>query len=155
MYFISHRGNTSGPNFKDENEPSYILNTIDMGFDVEIDLWFWYSCSISSGMFFLGHDKPQYPISDEFIEKIKPYAWFHCKNLEALNRIAQFDNSNYFWHQNDDFTLTSKGYIWTFPGNNVSSRSILLTKNINDFRLKNCAGVCSDYISLIRDNIYI
>ena len=23
---------------------------------------------------------------------------------------------NYFWHQTDDFTLTSHGYIWTYPG---------------------------------------
>ena len=28
---------------------------------------------------------------------------------------------NYFWHQNDKFTLTSKGYIWTFPGNKYSA----------------------------------
>jgi hypothetical protein len=155
MYFISHRGNTSGPNLKEENEPGYVLNTVNMGFDVEIDIWFLYSCSLSDGMFYLGHDKPQYPIDYAFIEKIKPHAWFHCKNLEALVRISEFDGINYFWHQGDDFTLTSKGYIWTFPGKEVSSRSILLTKNINDIRLKNCAGVCSDYISLIYDNIYI
>lgn len=155
MYFISHRGNTSGPNRERENEPSYLLEAIALGFDVEVDIWFWYSCSLSQGMFYLGHDSPQYPVDNSFIERIKDKSWFHCKNLEALHKISIFENINYFWHQNDDFTLTSKGYIWTFPGKNISDRSILLTKNINDTRLNNCAGICSDYISLIYDNIYI
>lgn len=155
MHFISHRGNLTGPDLDNENNPDYLLSAIKMGFDIEVDIWFHYTCSLSHGMFYLGHDTPQYPVDNSFIEKIKNYAWFHCKNLEALNRMANFDNINYFWHQNDDFTLTSKGYIWTFPGKGISDRSILLTKNIDDTRLSNCAGVCSDYISLIYDNIYL
>lgn len=144
-----------GSNKEKENHPDYLLEAIALGFDVEVDIWFCYNCSLSNGMFYLGHDEPQYPIDNLFIEKIKPHAWFHCKNLDALNRISEFDDINYFWHQNDDFTLTSKGYIWTFPGKKISNKSILLTKNINDIELKNCAGVCSDHISLIYDIIYI
>jgi hypothetical protein len=155
MHFISHRGNINGPNAERENEPSYLLEAIALGFDIEVDIWFHHSCSLSQGMFYLGHDFPQYPVDNCFIEEIKNKSWFHCKNLEALNKISIFNNINYFWHQNDDFTLTSAGYIWSFPGRKISDRSILLTESIDDIGLKICAGVCSDYISLIYDNIYI
>jgi hypothetical protein len=155
MFFIAHRGNTSGPDKEKENHPDHILSAIDLGFDVEVDIWFWHNCSLSDGMFYLGHDRPQYPVDHLFIEKIKTHAWFHCKNLDALSHISKFDDTNYFWHQNDDFTLTSKGYIWTFPGKGISDKSILLAKSIDNVDLKNCAGVCSDHISLIYDIIYI
>jgi hypothetical protein len=41
MRLISHRGNTIGPNPEMENSPLYIQETLDKGFDVEIDLSFW------------------------------------------------------------------------------------------------------------------
>ena len=25
-------------------------------------------------------------------------------------------NCHYFWHQEDDYTITSKGIIWAYPG---------------------------------------
>lgn len=153
MYFIAHRGNTFGPNLEKENHPDYLLEAISLGFDVEVDIWFWYNCSLSYGMFYLGHDFPQYPVDNAFIEKIKNHSWFHCKNLEALNKIPDFGNINYFWHQNDDFALTSKGFVWTYPGKKISNRSILLTDDIDNIDIKTCVGVCSDYISLIYDNI--
>ena len=40
MKLISHRGNLSGPIPESENNPSYITNAINKGFDVEVDFWF-------------------------------------------------------------------------------------------------------------------
>ena len=37
--WIAHRGNTRGPNPEKENQPEYILQAINEGFDVEIDVW--------------------------------------------------------------------------------------------------------------------
>ena len=37
----------------------------------------------------------------------------HAKNFEALINLKKI-NANYFWHQNDDYVLTSSGYVWTF-----------------------------------------
>ena len=37
MFFISHRGNISGPNKEYENKPEYIKKALTMGFDCEID----------------------------------------------------------------------------------------------------------------------
>ena len=40
MKIISHRGNLSGPDPKQENKPSQIINAIQKGYEVEIDVWF-------------------------------------------------------------------------------------------------------------------
>jgi hypothetical protein len=54
---------------------------------------------------------------------------------------------NYFWHQEDDFTLTSSGYIWTFPNKQVTNESIIVDFSQN-WKDKNysCYGVCVDYL---------
>jgi hypothetical protein len=40
MIYISHRGNIDGKKPHLENNPTYIDEAIDLGYDVEIDLWF-------------------------------------------------------------------------------------------------------------------
>ena len=57
MKIIAHRGNTDGPNPLEENKPKYIDAAIEKGFDVEVDL------RMSSEGLFLGHDKPDYPVT--------------------------------------------------------------------------------------------
>ena len=39
MILISHRGNIFGPNKKDENKIEYVENALNLGFDVEIDVF--------------------------------------------------------------------------------------------------------------------
>ena len=31
---------------------------------------------------------------------------------------------NFFWHQKDDFTITSQGFIWCFPGRVLDGKAI-------------------------------
>lgn len=137
MRLISHRGNVYGPNKTTENQPDQISKVLSMGFDCEIDLWFINQC------YYLGHDKPTYKVSPKFIKQ--KGLWLHCKNFESLENAPK--NCNYFWHQSDDFTLTSKGYIWTFPKKRVGKMSIIVD-NKADWKTKdyNCFAVCSDYI---------
>jgi hypothetical protein len=40
MIYISHRGNIDGKKPHLENSPSYIDEAIELGYDVEVDLWF-------------------------------------------------------------------------------------------------------------------
>ena len=61
MILISHRGNLNGKT-DDENKPKYIEQALNQGFDVEIDVWY------IDNQFWLGHDKPQYKISEGFLE---------------------------------------------------------------------------------------
>ena len=56
MKFISHRGNTDGPNLEWENDPSRIEEVLEKGYDVEIDVW-----KIGSKLF-LGHYGPEYTV---------------------------------------------------------------------------------------------
>lgn len=147
MKIIAHRGNLNGPDKAFENSPSIITKAISEGFDVEIDIWY------TNNHFFLGHDKPEYLINNDFIESIKSVAWFHCKNLKAIEQLfLKFLNINLFWHQNDDFTITSKGFIWTYPGKEITNRSIVVLPELTnqDFLNNNPYGVCTDYPYLIK-----
>ena len=64
MKLISHRGNLFGPNPELENQPQYIKNVIQSGYDCEIDVRYIH------GKYYLGHDFPQYIIDISFIVKI-------------------------------------------------------------------------------------
>ena len=65
MVLIAHRGNTDGRFESYENEPNYIDKALKKGYDVEIDIW------VIEGNFYLGHDKPQYGITLEWLDKRK------------------------------------------------------------------------------------
>jgi len=138
MIYISHRGNTSGKNVNNENHPDFISKAMKKGFDVEIDVWF------VNNTFSLGHDKPEYEINSEYLNNTK--FWCHAKNPEALEAMKNI-NCHFFWHEEDKFTLTSKGYIWSYPGNLAGKNSIFLfPENYPKIDFKFCAGICSDFV---------
>lgn len=141
MILISHRGNLSGRNVEEENKPSYIDNAISKGFDVEVDIW-----KIESKLF-LGHDEPQYKIDEKWLEERKNVLWIHTKNIFS---IVYFNNTdyNYFWHEKDTVTLTSKKYIWAYPGKQPIKNSIAVMPELNNDDVSSCLGICSDYINL-------
>jgi len=117
---ISHRGNLYGPDKENENTPSQILLAIQKGFEVEIDFW------SEDNRLFLGHDYPKHEIPISFLRDNQEHLWIHCKNLEAMDLLKRLlPDSNFFWHQNDDFTLTSLGYIWTYPGKEATEHSVI------------------------------
>ena len=138
MLLISHRGNIDGPNKDRENNPEYIQNALNNGYEVEVDIWF------KNNSFYLGHDKAEFLIDENFLKKKK--LWFHAKNYDALKNLKNFD-INYFWHQEDDYTITSKGNIWVYPGKVFDKNSIaVLPERFTDKINLSCEGVCSDYI---------
>lgn len=142
MKLISHRGNINGKN-KLENKPSYIIESINMGFDVEVDIWF------VDNNFYLGHDKPIYHIDVGFIYQYDKNIWFHCKNINSLYELNKMNISKYFWHQNDDFSLTSNGFIWTYPGKELTNKSIAVLPELSDYNrneTNKIYGICSDFI---------
>jgi hypothetical protein len=114
MIFIAHRANIDGPS-EMENTPSAIDKSIEFGYDVEVDLWFY------QDKLFLGHDSPQYEISSSYLETYIDKMWIHCKNggaLQYLNNIQDM-KFNFFFHDKDKYTLTSLGYIWAYPGQEI------------------------------------
>lgn len=142
MILISHRGNITGKVKELENEPNYIDNAIVNGFDVEVDIW------LQDGNLFLGHDRPEYQVDFDWIETRKSKLWIHCKNIDSLSYLKEIKcNLNYFWHQTDDVTLTSLGYLWTFPGKQLTKNSIaVLPELISSQDIEISQGICSDFI---------
>jgi hypothetical protein len=146
MLFIAHRGLTDGPNAKLENHPDQIRESLRQGYDCEVDVRY------IDGKWLLGHDNPDYEVDFEFLEKSG--LWIHAKNLEALY-VLTATHLNYFWHQEDDFTLTSQGYIWTYPDKPLTKHSVMVMPEWNNPDLLNikdteCFGICSDFAQRIR-----
>ena len=154
MKLIAHRGNINGPNPLDENRPEYIEEAINNGYDVEIDVRY----DILNNNFYLGHDEPQYVVNLYWFAKHVNNLWIHCKDINALNYfVSKTSGYNYFCHQEDDFTLTSKNYIWTYPGKTYTPSSVIVMPewnlNISDFSdllVYGCHGICSDHVKYIR-----
>jgi len=145
MILISHRGNITRSIPERENDPKYILEAIINGYHVEIDVWY------IGNKFKLGHDRPTYDFPHELIKFNSSKLWLHCKNLEAVSQFSTLDQNgiylNYFWHQEDDVTLTSKGYIWAYPGKQPIKNSIAVMPELKNDNLSECIGICSDNIS--------
>jgi hypothetical protein len=141
MILISHRGNLTGKNAKLENKPLQIQKVLDLGFHCEIDVWF------INGEYLLGHDEPKIHVKEYMIEH--PNLWCHAKNLEALQEMLKNNKIHCFWHESDQYTITSKQFIWTFPGKYASDNCIIVdnSKNLSNY---NCTGVCSDYVQLYK-----
>ncbi len=75
--------------------------------------------------------------------------WVHCKNIEAMEFFnANFETFpfNYFWHENDTMTLTSKKYIWVYPGKQPINNSIAVMPEIYNDDISKCIGICSDFV---------
>jgi hypothetical protein len=140
MILISHRGNLSGPQPKQENSIDYIDKALSLGFNVEIDFW------VDNKNFFLGHDFPEHKIKLSFLEQWHKKLWVHCKNLEALSFLNGNKLINYFWHEKDAATLTSHNYIWAYPGCQPIKKSIAVMPELHNENTSQCLGLCSDYI---------
>ncbi len=153
MKLISHRGNIFGPNKEDENKIEYIEKSLSEGFDVEIDL------RHKDHNFYLGHDEPQYHVPISWLFKWKDRLWIHCKDFKSLDVISNSPvDFHYFCHESDKHTLTSKGYIWSYPGQPYTLKSVIVMPESNDLlkfsdndkmidvKEYNCYAICSDYV---------
>jgi hypothetical protein len=139
MILISHRGNTRGKGDQ-ENNPDLLNSLIKRGQHIEIDVW------LINDKLFLGHDKPEFMVTKNYLKN--DLFWCHAKNLDALQYMLDND-IHCFWHQTDDFTITSKGFIWTFPNKPVTKNSIIVCQTLEETMLyykMNIAGICSDFV---------
>ena len=136
MKLISHRGNTQGKT-KYENHPDYIMDTLEY-FECEIDVWY-------DNGWRLGHDNPQYEVDEGFL--LVEGLWCHAKDIDTLYHLLILD-VHCFFHSSDDAALTSRGFMWTYPGKKLTPMSICVLPQTGDMVAKRpkCAGICSDEI---------
>ncbi len=153
MRIISHRGNLSGPGER-ENDPDQIDICLKSGFDCEVDLW------IENDKFLLGHDFGQYSISFDWLSDRERSLWIHCKNSHALTYLSDLKSTtlNFFWHEEDKYTLTSTKKVWVYPGHELLSDSVavlpeLWENNKRKSELLGCFAICTDYPEKYRREI--
>jgi len=140
MILISHRGNIDGKIPEYENNPNYVDAALELGYNVEVDLW------VNDGILSLGHDEPTHIINYNWLKDRKSKLWIHCKNIEALELMDEKIELHYFWHEEDTVTLTSQGTIWAYPGKQPIKNSIAVLPELENDIVFDCKGVCSDYI---------
>lgn len=139
---IAHRANLTGPGSAEfgESHRDSIELALLKGHLVEADLWF------VDGYFYLGHDGAEYRCDNELLGR--KGVWWHCKNIPAFERmLLRPDKPICFFHQEDQCTLTSNGFIWTYPGEKaLGPLSITVSPDPGTFDFKqNIAGICTDF----------
>lgn len=149
MIYISHRGNLEGKNQNRENHPLYVEEAINAGFSVEVDL------RTKDGKIYLGHDEPQYEIPLDWLKVFYRHLWIHCKDKDAFN-FALSKNLHCFWHNVDDYTMTSEGYVWAYPGKECVGRFCILVMPDSVWPEDKVysskgLGICSDNIRRIKE----
>ena len=143
MLKIAHRGNRYGKTVH-ENQVWYLQEAIAEGYDVEADIW------LINNVLWLGHDGPSYKLSPEDLDSLMMNTWFHCKNLEALDYfINNYKDAKFFWHQNDNYALTSNGLIWAYPDMPVTENTIIVDFDGKSNSAVNCYGICSDMVGVM------
>lgn len=141
MKIISHRGNLYGQDASRENNTWAIDECISLGFDVEVDLWI-------EDTLYLGHDRPEQVIKPEYLTNFANNLWIHAKNLKAVEWLLSMKQLNWFWHQTDVMTLTSKGIPWCYPNHYVSTG---VTVQLGYTSMPRVYGVCTDYPTKMRE----
>ena len=131
MILISNLGNLNGPN-KNENNPNYIQNALDLGYDCKIDIFY-------NNQLYLN----TYEIDITFLFINHKKLWINCINIDALIFLFNFDCLNLFC-QREDFTLTSKKFIWSYLKIN-NNNCVTVVNNTYDIPLFGY-GICSDNI---------
>ena len=129
---ISHRGNLEsiGHLGAEENLPARLLSALSQGYDVELDVRLVPRASVPAAsphladadghaglIYALGHDSAEHHVPLALLAH--PHVWVHAKNPAALGALAGLplnaDRPHFFWHDADDYTLTSEGVVWIYP----------------------------------------
>ena len=170
MIYISHRGNLTGTNPKQENKIKYIEAAMNEGFLVEIDTWtkqkpFNKNKSFYEGWsLYLGHDKPERKIKRALLDRDKLIC--HAKDFRTLLNLLNTESVHCFYNEEEPFALTSMGFVWLstpYPKNDDSlnyKNTILMSKDLGKewyglpiTHYRKFGGICSDYIQLVRETL--
>lgn len=148
MIYISHRGNIDKIVPEKENTISYIEEAISLGFDVEIDI------RTKDNELYLGHDKPDYKVSIEWLNRHCKSLWIHAKDIKSLTYLLETD-LRFFFHEKESHTIISNtNLIWSHNISESNEKSIIPLLGLDDLSLlptNKIKGVCSDYIKILKE----
>lgn len=136
MIIISHRANLYGPDLELENTSIGIRIALELGFDVEIDVW------NIHGAYYLGHDEPKEKIDKKFLLNDK--LWCHAKNIDSMEAMIKDKINHFFYHDKDLFTITSKNFpIAHCDIQTENTISVIKNKPVDTPKTK--LGIMTDY----------
>jgi hypothetical protein len=142
---ICHRGNLAGPQKQLENNFGILIQRSIQGLDVEIDVWY------HEGSLWLGHDKPEYKITLDWLASCKRRL-IHCKDGKTLEYLTLESGRkaldlHLFYHTNEHYAITSKGHLLVCPGQPLLQGSLCMMPELANYteeeKLK-CFSICSD-----------
>jgi hypothetical protein len=152
MILISHRGNIKNSEPENENNPEYIQKALDQDYQVMIDL------RIKDNKLYLGENEPTYLLDLNWFEKYHKRLWLRCRDIEVIEKLHELDSRglylNYFWHENDTLTITSKGNFWINSGKQPIKGGIAYLPEINDEDISQSLGICSDTIEVYKSKLF-
>jgi len=148
-HYYAHRGNLEGRIAERENQPDYIDEAIDAGYDVEVDLW------KVGDRIYLGHDDGQYDVTYDWLRGRKYYVLYHAKNREAFDYALRNDFHT-FWHTDEDYVITSMGHIVGYPGKISVGHNFLLSVPerawpLDEIKQYITFGLISDYVKTLNN----
>lgn len=149
MILISHRGNIDAVRPWYENDPAYIDEAIESGYNVEIDIRF------IDNELYLGHDTPDYKINLIWLLDRTDKIWIHTKNFGALHYLIN-KNLKTFYHQKENHTIiNNSNLIWSHELSEANEKSIIPLISLNDIKnnyniINNVYGICSDYVENLK-----
>jgi hypothetical protein len=137
FWLIAHRGNVNGKQPERENTVAYINEALKQGYHCEIDI-----CKFDGEHYYLGHDDPQESVSISWLRDNN--LWCHAKSFNALEAMI-VHGIHCFFHNTDNYTITSRGWIWAYPGQPGGRYTIAVhPEKLKLEELKNFSGLCSD-----------
>jgi hypothetical protein len=144
---ICHRGNMNGSLKELENNLGILIQRDIQGYEVEIDVWY------HQNALWLGHDKPEYKISLEWLINSKR-RWIHAKDGPTLEYLTLEKGKraldiHIFYHTTEDYVLTDKGIIICYPGKALLEGSCCMMPeraNYTEKDLQKSFAICTDYL---------
>ena len=142
MIIISHRGNLAGPDKSRENKLFAIRECLDLGYDVEMDVW------LRDEKYYLGHDGPD---GEEvpFTLLAHKGVWVHAKTPETFAKLSSFgargiwNMINAFYHTTEGVVLTTRGYLWCHSNTPIPGKSSVIVHPVRPEHLEAYA-ICTD-----------
>lgn len=145
MIYIAHRGNLYGREPEGENKISYLRRALCAGFMVEADVRF------VDGKWWTGHDEPIEEVPKEML--MNPSILWHAKTMDTAEAIIGDDFllgfMHWFWHEEDHFAMTSKGWLLSHVLHEPVARCIQVSLTA-DKPMEGVMGICSDFVGNLR-----
>lgn len=154
-FLISYRGDTNNVDSKSQNTIEYVEHALSQGFHVMVDTWL-----VGNAFLAIGSEGPDNPTDLNFLRSNNIIC--RARSVKTLNYLLINGVHTFYSNGTETYIMTSGGLIWSYPGSELTSRSIDSLPEGSDIditsygyfdRVRGCAGICSSYIQAIRDNI--